>query len=497
MSIHAGRTVRLIATLAVIAAAAPAAAQPALAAPGGASVTGLEVDGRADEPLGIDDRSPQLSWRVTRARDGWAQAAYQVRAARSESGLRAGRHLWDSGRVESAQQNDVSYDGPPLTSRQRVSWQVRVWDTSGRASAWSRPSSWEMGLLATERLGAGEVDRAPRSRDERPLADLRPGVHGRRAPAREGDPRPALCLRPRDRRREPQRALRHRRGARARELQLPAVGGVPHVRRDAPAARRPQHARRRARPQHRVRQPRGHQPRGRSHESLRVVAERRQGQRNARRTRGRRRRQRQAGQRHRLPRRRHDQRRHRRRRRPARVPQDHGDRQRGRRRHRDHVRAAAERGARRRRRRDRIREPAREHRPQRRRGRDAAADRPARGHPRRRLGRRDRQRPLVEDGPRADGDRQLVLGQRLRLAPRAGRLDHVARRSVGCGDPPRRLGRRLDRRGHRSAAQPHDRAGLARSGARRGGGLAQAGQHQATAARDVGVRPRPEHRRLA
>lgn len=42
----------------------------------------------------------------------------------------------------------AGYAGRALTSRERASWQVRVWDGHGRASARSEPSHFEMGLLA-------------------------------------------------------------------------------------------------------------------------------------------------------------------------------------------------------------------------------------------------------------------------------------------------------------------------------------------------------------
>ena len=39
------------------------------------------------------------------------------------------------------------YDGTPLTSDTRYTWQVRVWDDRGKASAWSRPAFWRTGLF--------------------------------------------------------------------------------------------------------------------------------------------------------------------------------------------------------------------------------------------------------------------------------------------------------------------------------------------------------------
>ncbi|WP_329039051.1 glycoside hydrolase family 78 protein [Streptomyces sp. NBC_01725] len=107
----------------------------------------LSVNGREDEPLGVDDTAPRLGWRVTSARNGWTQSAYQIRAAHSAPHLVRGPYLWDSGKVRSDAQTDIPWLGRALTSRQEVSWQVRVWDSRGRVTPWSRPSSWEMGLL--------------------------------------------------------------------------------------------------------------------------------------------------------------------------------------------------------------------------------------------------------------------------------------------------------------------------------------------------------------
>ncbi|MFC8202054.1 family 78 glycoside hydrolase catalytic domain [Streptomyces sp. NPDC057298] len=113
----------------------------------GTRVVGLTVDGREDEPLGVDDPAPRLSWRVTGAGAGWSQSAYRIRAARTEEELDRGRLLWDSGKVRSSAQTDIAWHGPVLASRERVIWQVRAWSSGGDATPWSRPASWEMGLL--------------------------------------------------------------------------------------------------------------------------------------------------------------------------------------------------------------------------------------------------------------------------------------------------------------------------------------------------------------
>lgn len=102
-----------------------------------------------ENPLGIDARKPRLSWQIHSSERGFTQSAYQVRVARSERELRAGSNLvWDSGRVNSDSSIHCAYDGPPLASGQRYYWQVRIWDQNGKASDWSEPAFWEMGLLS-------------------------------------------------------------------------------------------------------------------------------------------------------------------------------------------------------------------------------------------------------------------------------------------------------------------------------------------------------------
>ncbi|MEU8950763.1 family 78 glycoside hydrolase catalytic domain [Streptomyces sp. NPDC048489] len=114
---------------------------------GKVTVGHLNIDGRIDNPLGIDDPSPRLGWQITGAPAHWAQQAYQIRAAHSATDLADGHYLWDSGRVRSAAQTDVPWQGAALTSRQSIVWQVRLWDDRGDVTPWSTPASWEMGLL--------------------------------------------------------------------------------------------------------------------------------------------------------------------------------------------------------------------------------------------------------------------------------------------------------------------------------------------------------------
>jgi len=99
-------------------------------------------------PIGIDVVQPRLSWRIASTRRNTMQAAYQIQVDTSEARLARGANLlWDSGKVASDASVFVDYGGPPSLTRTRYYWRVRVWDASGRASAWSPVAFWETGLL--------------------------------------------------------------------------------------------------------------------------------------------------------------------------------------------------------------------------------------------------------------------------------------------------------------------------------------------------------------
>ena len=98
-------------------------------------------------PLGIDEASPRLTWRVESKKRGAKQSAYHILVASSAEQLAKNTgDLWDSGKVTSDNSVNITYAGQPLTSRQLCFWKVLVWDGQGDAS-WSKPASWAMGLL--------------------------------------------------------------------------------------------------------------------------------------------------------------------------------------------------------------------------------------------------------------------------------------------------------------------------------------------------------------
>ena len=126
--------------------------------------TALRCEYKTD-PLGIDTPAPRLSWVLESPERNAVQSAYQIVT-----------DLWDSGKVQSAQSVHVPYAGPELTSGQRVSWKVRVWDEQGQPSQWSEPAIWQMGLLSPMDWTAEWISLPAM----RPLTDLNPPAYLRR-----------------------------------------------------------------------------------------------------------------------------------------------------------------------------------------------------------------------------------------------------------------------------------------------------------------------------
>lgn len=140
-----GRLAPLTLAFLLLAALCPPAA---VAAGSPVEVTGLRVDQEAS-PLGIDNETPSLGWKLSSDRRGEAQSAYQVQVAADLAEL-GSNPVWDSEKVESPESVAVPYGGPPPQPAQRYFWRVRVWDGEDAVSEWSEPSSWEMGLLAPD-----------------------------------------------------------------------------------------------------------------------------------------------------------------------------------------------------------------------------------------------------------------------------------------------------------------------------------------------------------
>lgn len=100
-------------------------------------------------PQVVDVAQPRLAWIniAEKGERGQSQISYQIRVATSKKLLEK-PDLWDSGKASGEENHHVKYAGKPLQSRTECWWQVRVWDKNNKASAWSEPAFWRMGILS-------------------------------------------------------------------------------------------------------------------------------------------------------------------------------------------------------------------------------------------------------------------------------------------------------------------------------------------------------------
>ena len=116
-------------------------------AQGSISPVGLTCE-YLENPLGIDVKDPRLSWILESDQRGENQAAYQILVSSTSELLSKNKgDLWNSGKIDSDQSQQVEYNGQPLESLRQYYWKVRVWDEKYRPSKWSQTATWTMGML--------------------------------------------------------------------------------------------------------------------------------------------------------------------------------------------------------------------------------------------------------------------------------------------------------------------------------------------------------------
>ncbi|MEZ4720391.1 MAG: glycoside hydrolase family 78 protein [Flavobacteriales bacterium] len=99
-------------------------------------------------PLGIDDVSPRLTWILQGEGRSRRQIAYQIQVASTQAQLdKDVIDLWDSGKIFTDESANIRYAGASLGSGVMCFWKVRIWDESDQVSEWSKVNHWSVGLL--------------------------------------------------------------------------------------------------------------------------------------------------------------------------------------------------------------------------------------------------------------------------------------------------------------------------------------------------------------
>lgn len=97
-------------------------------------------------PIGVDERSPRLSWKLNDGRQGAAQTAYRLYVSRDSLSLIDRKALsWDTKKISSSA-SLIRYRGAALSPFSKYFWMVEVWDKDGKQST-STVSSFETGMM--------------------------------------------------------------------------------------------------------------------------------------------------------------------------------------------------------------------------------------------------------------------------------------------------------------------------------------------------------------
>ncbi|WP_183557856.1 alpha-L-rhamnosidase [Mucilaginibacter sp. SP1R1] len=112
------------------------------------SVSSLRCEYR-NAPIGITASNPQLSWILSSNVRNVKQSAYRILVADDPSLLQKGEgNIWDTKKKTGGQSIQVIFSGKKLIPAKVYYWKLMVWDNYGKASAWSKVSKWQMGLLS-------------------------------------------------------------------------------------------------------------------------------------------------------------------------------------------------------------------------------------------------------------------------------------------------------------------------------------------------------------
>lgn len=100
------------------------------------------------DPLGIESRSPKLSWEIQSSGSGVLQTAWRVLVSEDSVSLEKNvGTVWDSHKTLSDASIQVSYGGSALAPAKIYYWKVMVWGNHGDSSRWSRVARWQTGLF--------------------------------------------------------------------------------------------------------------------------------------------------------------------------------------------------------------------------------------------------------------------------------------------------------------------------------------------------------------
>src|SRR5947209_4445278 len=94
-----------------------------------------------ENPIGLDIHKPRFSWQIISNNRNTIQKAYEIELYQGNN------YIWRSGKKESDRSVHVPYEGTSLISNKKYYWKVKVWDSKGKASEWSKPAYFTTALF--------------------------------------------------------------------------------------------------------------------------------------------------------------------------------------------------------------------------------------------------------------------------------------------------------------------------------------------------------------
>lgn len=108
------------------------------------AITDMTVE-YSETPLGIDSQTPRFGWQIAypETEKGVMQTAFQI-VVTDESG----KAVWDSGKTENSESQNIGFTGETLSPTTRYTWALTVWDNKGNILT---DKSWfETGLMSND-----------------------------------------------------------------------------------------------------------------------------------------------------------------------------------------------------------------------------------------------------------------------------------------------------------------------------------------------------------
>ncbi|MEN2398997.1 glycoside hydrolase family 78 protein [Flavobacterium sp. MC2016-06] len=98
-----------------------------------------------ENPLAVIQNQPRLSWQLVSNKLNVSQTAFQILVSSSEEKLKKNEaDIWDSKKVVSNKNLQITFSGNSLKSETKYFWKVKIWDQDNKESKWSKIASFRI-----------------------------------------------------------------------------------------------------------------------------------------------------------------------------------------------------------------------------------------------------------------------------------------------------------------------------------------------------------------